>query len=246
MADREKHKTRHDWRKKEGNFTGKRYTREEILQAYAVFPLPVFSSAAVELISEPSLPPCATETPVFSCTSSRRTEQMPEWYTDDPPSTLITLKPQDFDEEYSKIDMKYEDSIKKLIEEDEDYPEWDVPEDPAKDLTTPEVIIYPLNLIQTLADEGNPFACIIMSHSLTSDDSVITNPYSIPFEQVWFYKDPQNNIQGPFTTIDMFNWSAAGYFSSNLQIAHSSPSHFFSLKMYILQEKYKSMANSLD
>ena len=249
MADRMRNKGKQSQFKKEKNPAVKKYNREEILRFYSDSPLPVLHSLATDLISSPSLPPCTLENPVFSCQNSRRpqgsAELLPEWYTDESFQKVKSLKLEEIEEEYSKVDVKYEESIKKPIEEDENYPEWDDPKENTNEATSPEVIIYPLSLIQSSANEGNPFACIIMAHSITNEDNVITNPYSIPFEQVWYYKDPQNNIQGPFTTIDMFNWSAAGYFSSNLQIAHSSPYHFFSLKMYVLQEKYKSLASSL-
>uniref|UniRef100_UPI00215A0D3D GRB10-interacting GYF protein 1 n=1 Tax=Homo sapiens TaxID=9606 RepID=UPI00215A0D3D len=34
----------------------------------------------------------------------------------------------------------------------------------------------------------------------------------------WFYKDPQGEIQGPFTTQEMAEWFQAGYFSMSLLV----------------------------
>lgn len=34
----------------------------------------------------------------------------------------------------------------------------------------------------------------------------------------WFYKDPQGDMQGPFTSNEMAEWFSAGYFTMNLQV----------------------------
>lgn len=34
----------------------------------------------------------------------------------------------------------------------------------------------------------------------------------------WFYKDPQNETQGPFTSVEMLEWFSAGYFTMTLQV----------------------------
>ncbi|OMJ79430.1 hypothetical protein SteCoe_20531 [Stentor coeruleus] len=251
MAERPKAMFKKDWRKAETNLSSYRYTREEILKLYSSSQVPENFNPPVELFSYPSQNPSNSQKPLFTCSSSRWNnslkESIPEWYNETIEEQKTSINADEIEEEYSKIDVKYEDSIKNIIEEDDKYPEWDDPhEENNEEINSPEIIAYPLSLIEKFVNEGNPFACIIMANSISNEDSVITNPYSIPFEKVWYYKDPQGNVQGPFTTLDMFNWSAAGYFSSNLQIAHSSPTHFFSLQMYILQEKYKSLSNSIE
>lgn len=45
----------------------------------------------------------------------------------------------------------------------------------------------------------------------------------------WFYKDPTNNIQGPFSSNDMAEWFEAGYFKKDLLIRRSCDQEFLSL-----------------
>ncbi|EEB06237.1 GYF domain-containing protein [Schizosaccharomyces japonicus yFS275] len=51
----------------------------------------------------------------------------------------------------------------------------------------------------------------------------------------WLYKDPQNNIQGPFTGIDMHQWYRAGYFPLNLPIKRVEEEEFYSMALFIRQ-----------
>ena len=37
-------------------------------------------------------------------------------------------------------------------------------------------------------------------------------------DKQWFYKDPQNTVQGPFSSADMERWFAAGYFTILLPV----------------------------
>ncbi|XP_031441178.1 GRB10-interacting GYF protein 1 isoform X4 [Clupea harengus] len=43
-------------------------------------------------------------------------------------------------------------------------------------------------------------------------------PLSHEAAMKWFYKDPQGEIQGPFTTLEMCEWFQAGYFSMTLLV----------------------------
>lgn len=45
----------------------------------------------------------------------------------------------------------------------------------------------------------------------------------------WFYLDPQNQVQGPFSVEQMAAWFAAGYFSFNLMIKKGSDEKFVPL-----------------
>lgn len=48
-----------------------------------------------------------------------------------------------------------------------------------------------------------------------------TNP-----NELWFYRDPQSNVQGPFSAIEMTEWYRAGYFNENLFVRRFSDSRF--------------------
>lgn len=52
-------------------------------------------------------------------------------------------------------------------------------------------------------------------------------------EEVWFYKDPQNEIQGPFNSCDMDNWNSDGYFSLSLEIAWNQKENFILIEQFI-------------
>uniref|UniRef100_A0A673W696 GRB10 interacting GYF protein 1 n=1 Tax=Salmo trutta TaxID=8032 RepID=A0A673W696_SALTR len=56
---------------------------------------------------------------------------------------------------------------------------------------------------QTLQESRNTASALPLSHDAAMK---------------WFYKDPQAEIQGPFTTLEMCEWFQAGYFSMSLLV----------------------------
>ncbi|TRY99557.1 hypothetical protein DNTS_005752 [Danionella cerebrum] len=59
-----------------------------------------------------------------------------------------------------------------------------------------------------------------LSHSSTHTlpHSASALPLSHESAMKWFYKDPQGEIQGPFTTVEMCEWFQAGYFAMSLLV----------------------------
>ncbi|KAM9497816.1 GRB10-interacting GYF protein 1-like isoform 4-T6 [Salvelinus alpinus] len=53
------------------------------------------------------------------------------------------------------------------------------------------------------------------SHSTHRDSAL---PLSHEAAMKWFYKDPQGEIQGPFSTVEMCEWFQAGYFTMTLLV----------------------------
>ena len=49
-------------------------------------------------------------------------------------------------------------------------------------------------------------------------------------DKQWFYKDPQNIVQGPFSSADMERWFAAGYFTILLPVKRSGEPHFSTIQ----------------
>jgi hypothetical protein len=45
----------------------------------------------------------------------------------------------------------------------------------------------------------------------------------------WYYKDPNGQIQGPFSSRDMGDWSELGYFKDDLLIRRTLDQQFLSL-----------------
>jgi hypothetical protein len=51
-----------------------------------------------------------------------------------------------------------------------------------------------------------------------------TQPAVVIDDKQWFYKDPQNTVQGPFSSADMERWFTAGYFTVHLPFRTDVPS----------------------
>jgi hypothetical protein len=50
---------------------------------------------------------------------------------------------------------------------------------------------------------------------------------------LWFYRDPQGNIQGPFTGADMHEWYKAGFFTAQLLVKRESDPDFQPLGLLV-------------
>lgn len=136
----------------------------------------------------------------------------------------------EFEEDYSQIDRELEDKFREEAAE-----------------STPDVL-GPVRYIPSFLDEqakqGNPFASVIIENSTFDNTGALCPiPYSKPYEKVWHYKDPQARVQGPFSSIQMFNWMGAGYFKNELEIAHSNTTCFAPLYMYVMQTKRSQQDN---
>ncbi|XP_016994862.1 GIGYF family protein Gyf isoform X2 [Drosophila takahashii] len=58
--------------------------------------------------------------------------------------------------------------------------------------------------------------------------SMIPTPHLINpnLNELWFYRDPQANVQGPFSAMEMTEWYRAGYFNENLFVRRFSDNRF--------------------
>ncbi|XP_052854923.1 GIGYF family protein Gyf isoform X1 [Drosophila gunungcola] len=58
--------------------------------------------------------------------------------------------------------------------------------------------------------------------------SMLPTPHMINpnLNELWFYRDPQANVQGPFSAIEMTEWYRAGYFNENLFVRRFSDNRF--------------------
>lgn len=101
----------------------------------------------------------------------------------------------------------------------------------------PTDIYYKQDLVKTHIELGNPFACVINDKSILKDGQV--TPIKGAFERIWRYKDPVNKVHGPYSSVEMFNWSASGYFTTRLPISREGFSGFFSLETFMHIEKSK-------
>jgi len=163
----------------------------------------------------------------------------------------LSLDSTEEDSDYSRIDEKYEASIKAdFYEENEITPTWAEADfkndyiynekDSSKqlDYLPVDALKYPADLLQAQIKEGDPFAMTILnSGSMDDNGFILIFPGSKPYERVWYYKDPQNITHGPFCTLEMYNWNLGGFFTPDLLISWNSKEVFVPLKMFMLQQR---------
>ncbi|XP_059549601.1 GRB10-interacting GYF protein 1 isoform X3 [Myotis daubentonii] len=76
-------------------------------------------------------------------------------------------------------------------------------------------------LVASLQDsslEEEQFTAAMHTQGLRHSAAATALPLSHGAARKWFYKDPQGEIQGPFTTQEMAEWFQAGYFSMALLV----------------------------
>jgi hypothetical protein len=80
---------------------------------------------------------------------------------------------------------------------------------------------YERSVLESYLVKGNPFAKALLATGLTGEDNEkMYFPFGEkPYEQIWFYKDPQGAVQGPFSCIEMFNWTMRDCFPADLLIS---------------------------
>lgn len=95
---------------------------------------------------------------------------------------------------------------------------------------------YNKELIETFVKLDNPFAKVLILTGKIDGDSVLFESSGKAFERLWFYKDRNGNVQGPFSCLEMFEWAVKGCFPSNLEIAFCN-NEFAAMNGY--QSKWK-------
>lgn len=121
-------------------------------------------------------------------------------------------------------------------------PEWDDPGDEDWIPTTPDknalkqqeqLHKYNIEFLQSKIKENDPFAGMIMdSNSPDKKGYIAPCVGSEALKKLWWYKDPQNRVQGPFSSVEMFNWKASNYFPDDLPIAFKSADKFVPLRQF--------------
>lgn len=201
-----------DWRKKEVNHAKIKISRDLILSAFTPSDPPTLK-VPESLLSLSSLNPILSTAPQIQCENSRKTLKHPK-----------REKPISFKIEISNIN----------IQEDPDIEEPQNPIFLSQINTKREIqesyVKYSEELINSHFVQQNPFAGIIVNNCLKRDNFVY--PQNKSFEKIWYYKDALNRTQGPFSSVEMFNWTAAGYFTTHLLLAKEDPSLFFALSSY--------------
>ncbi|XP_076021341.1 GRB10-interacting GYF protein 1 isoform X2 [Genypterus blacodes] len=75
-------------------------------------------------------------------------------------------------------------------------------------------------MVASLQDTSLEEECFTqaLQHQQESRNTAAALPLSHEAAMKWFYKDPQGEIQGPFTTVEMCEWFQAGYFTMTLLV----------------------------
>ncbi|XP_017126054.1 GIGYF family protein Gyf isoform X1 [Drosophila elegans] len=98
----------------------------------------------------------------------------------------------------------------------------------------------PIQMANTLSEAAHPahqHPAVPFSDHVTmqhhnlhhqSHFSMLPTPHMINpnLNELWFYRDPQANVQGPFSAIEMTEWYRAGYFNENLFVRRFSDNRF--------------------
>ncbi|XP_030636768.1 LOW QUALITY PROTEIN: GRB10-interacting GYF protein 1 [Chanos chanos] len=83
-------------------------------------------------------------------------------------------------------------------------------------------------MVASLQDTSLEEECF--THTLQeSRNTAAALPLSHEAAMKWFYKDPQGEIQGPFTTVEMCEWFQAGYFTMSLLVKRGCDEGFQAL-----------------
>lgn len=96
------------------------------------------------------------------------------------------------------------------------------------------VPVYDKKLLINFVSQGNPFAKAMIQTGINAEDDKLYFPLGLkPYERVWLYKDPEGHIQGPFSCIEMFNWTLRGCFPLDLQISFAN-TEFVPMNEYLI------------
>lgn len=94
--------------------------------------------------------------------------------------------------------------------------------------------------IESLKNDEEPMSSVDISSQpafQNTFNSFMSNPTVLPpapseldvMVDAWYYRDPQQNLQGPFETASMRRWLESGYFKENLPIKLKHWSTFYTL-----------------
>lgn len=152
----------------------------------------------------------------------QESEEIPEW--DDPHSN----------------DSSFENPVPVIVDIEEE-PVIENPKDIAiavadeavKIITPPVIATYDKILLDYHLAVGNPFARTLISFGILDENNRYFCPLeSKPYEKIWFYKDEENKVQGPFSTIMMFNWTINGFFPPDLEIGIGNTDFFVPMDLF--------------
>lgn len=147
---------------------------------------------------------------------------------------------KDLEEKFTKIDLQVEEKLKNVQNDDDiEVPEWDEPSkeefqfEPIKTAVKPAAPVFDLYLLRYHFAIGNPFAQTLIEFGIPLGKTNITfAPSTKPFEKIWYYKDLEGQMHGPFSTLEMFTWTIRDCFPPDLQIAIGDSMYFVPMNIF--------------
>lgn len=86
---------------------------------------------------------------------------------------------------------------------------------------------------QTCNDNENPLIAVHLHrdpHKIpNTDDVLVDKKKEKDSSDLWYYRDPQGKVQGPFTATEMLEWYRAGYFDDTLNVRRVCDPQFLEL-----------------
>jgi hypothetical protein len=109
----------------------------------------------------------------------------------------------------------------------------DFPSQPDPTPSTEKLPSFEKSTLQAFSDQGSPFARILL---LTGLEDLNNQKVSFPaglkvYQRLWFYKDLQGSVQGPFSCLEMFDWVVRGHLPEDLMISFCN-NEFAQMKKY--------------
>jgi hypothetical protein len=218
------------------NLASNRYSREIILSKFSrnnLF-LGIVPDEALSLYLHTSSDPCgyhSTQTPFPEAENSRSSPKKREDYLESPKkrSAKTPKKPPSFKPEVQPSAMTPKASLR--------------PEQGSKNEETVCMVpVFEKKLLLEYVQKGNPFANAMIRIGLDGgDDDKIYLPLGLgPYKPVWYYRDPAGSVQGPFSSIAMFNWTLRKIFPDDLEISFGQ-TEFVPMNQYLNPERVEEV-----
>jgi hypothetical protein len=168
---------------------------------------------------------CNTKSSVQCNTAVSKTEKMKIKYT---MQQILALREHASHLDFvsvDKIDQEIQQDLKKKKKKDP----WDTSNEPGLfdngvfTRVTPQPTQPVTQTTQPISQTSLPTTSqTTITLPTTSQTRLPTTTQTLPTHTQWFYQDPQNNIQGPFSTQEMLIWFHSGFFNDDLKIKRNN------------------------
>lgn len=96
---------------------------------------------------------------------------------------------------------------------------------------TSQTNLFPMHGLQHPGAQA-PFNSSIYSNIIQQPPPPLLPSNSQNLAEQWYYEDPKKNIQGPFSSKEMYSWYRAGFFSPSLMVRRACDAVMWPLGSY--------------